>query len=125
MCFLFHMGWYAMRLALALILLLLSGCATESGLTKEEQSRQALRKQAYEAGRQYREQYMAAKRPIFRLKFRHEYPTMSEEEIDLLVNDAVEEAMRQEAQRLGRGAVSPPVSCTSSKIGSSVYTDCY
>jgi hypothetical protein len=120
-----------MQLALVLAILFLSGCAGESGLTKQEQSRQAIRKQAYEAGRQYREQYIAAKQPVFRLKFRHQYPTMSEEEIEVLVNDALEEGLREERQRLFGGptmrspAISPPVSCTSSRIGSYTYTDCY
>lgn len=203
-----------MRFALVLTILFLSGCATEGGLTKEDQSRQAIRKQAYtaqfampdmstqpqfndpaafavqpgpvgaqyiappdesqqapmpqalapaaalaapqatgqptsqapapqqpewmtparkkmyekayEAGRQDREQYIAAKRPVLRLKFRHEYPTMSEEEIDILVNDALEDGLRQEAQRRGSWpVVKPSVNCTSSQVGSYTYTDCY
>ena len=120
-----------MRLLLVLTILFLSGCAGGSGLTKEEQSRQAFRKQAYEAGRQYREQYIAAKRPVFRLKFRHEYPMMSEEEIEALVNDALEDGLRKEPiPRLGEPimnptVISPPVSCTSSQLGRYTYTDCY
>ena len=39
----------------------------------------------------FAQQYRAAKLPVFQLKFRHQYPTMSEEEIVVLVNDAVEE----------------------------------
>ncbi len=115
-----------MQLAFVLAILFLSGCAGESGLTKEEQSREAFRKQAYEAGRQYREQYIAAKRPVLRLKFRHESPTMSEEEIVVLVNDALEEGLRKEVPpRFGGPVMRPPVSCTSSRIGSYTYTDCY
>lgn len=120
-----------MRLALVLTILFLCGCATESGLTKEERAQQAHLKQAYETGRQYRQHYIAAKRPVFQLKFRHQYPTMSEEEIEVLVNDALEEGLREERQRLFGGptmrssAISPPVSCTSSRIGSYTYTDCY
>ena len=38
-----------MRFALVLTVLFLSGCATDGGLTKEDQSRQAIRKQAYTA----------------------------------------------------------------------------
>lgn len=111
-----------MQLALVLVIFFLSGCATES----EDRAHQARLKQAYESGRQLRQQYIAAKRPVFRLKFRHEYPTMSEEEIEVLVNDAVEEGLRQETQRLGRGPVTrPPVTCTSSPMGSYTYTDCY
>ena len=119
-----------MQLALILAILFLSGCAGESGLTTEEKPHLALRRQANEAGRQFRQQYIAAKRPVLRLKFRHEYPTMSEEEIEVLVNDAVEEgvqeALEQERQRLFGGSVMrPPLTCTSSRIGSSTYTDCY
>lgn len=115
-----------MRFALVLTLLFLSGCATEGGLTKDDQSNQAIRKRAYEAGRQYREQYIAAKRPVLRLKFRHEYPTMTEEEIDILVNDALADGLRQEAQRFGGMPVMrPSVNCTSSQMGSYTFTDCY
>ncbi|SPP64738.1 hypothetical protein [Nitrospira lenta] len=209
-----------MRFALVLTILFLSGCATDGGLTKEDQSRQAIRKQAYtapfpmpdmtaqpqfndpdafalqpgpvgskylnagpapaesdaeggaaalvmppatapappqaarqpatqqpqvpqepewmtparkkmyekayEAGRQYREQYIAAKRPVFRLKYRHEYPTMSDEEVEVLVNDALEDGLREEARRRSAGSVvKPSVNCTSSQVGSYTYTDCY
>ena len=124
-----------MRLALALTILFLSGCATESGMTKEKQADQAFRKQAYEAGRQYREQYIAAKRPVLRLKFRHEYPTMSEKEIEILVNDALEDGLRETAEQDMRryfngpgmrpSVLSPTVSCTSSQVGSYTYTNCY
>lgn len=71
-------------------------------------------------------QYRATKRSVFRLKFRHQYPTMSEEEIEVLVNDAVDEGLREEAPpSFGGAVISPPVSCTSSRIGSYTYTDCY
>ena len=70
--------------------LICTGCAESGSITHENQK-------AYEAGQQYRQQYIAAKRPVFRLKFRHQYPRMSEEEIEVLVNDAVEEGLRQEA----------------------------
>lgn len=70
-------------------------------------------------GKRWRQQYEAAKRPVFRLKFRHQYRSMSEEEIEVLVNDAVEEGLREAAnktrQRLFGGPVAgPPISCTSS-----------
>ena len=121
---------HTMRLALVLTILFLSGCATESGLTNEERAHQARLKQAYESGRQFRQQYIADKRPVFQLKFRHQYPTMSEEEIEVLVNDALKDGLRetseQERQRLfGGSLLQPPVSCTSSQMGSYTYTDCY
>jgi len=111
--------------------LVCTGCAESGSTTKEEIAHRKLMKEAYETGRQHRLQYIAAKRPVFRLKFRHQYPTMSEEEIEVLVDDAVEEGLREERQRLFGGPVvrppviSPPISCTSSRIGSSTYTDCY
>ena len=120
-----------MRLVLVLSILFLSGCAGESGLTKEEQSHKALRKQAYEAGRQFRDRYIAAKRPVLRLKFRHEYPTMSEQEIEILVNDALEDGLRKEPTPhfgepiMSPSVISPPVRCTSSQLGRYTYTDCY
>ena len=128
-----------MRLVLALTALLLSGCASTSPTAAhpsldEERADRARLKQAYEIGRQWRQQYIAAKRPVFRLKFRHEYPSMSEEEIEVLVNDAVEEglqkAVQKERERTFGGPVAsppvrPPVSCTSSQMGSYTYTDCY
>lgn len=93
-----------MRLVLILIFTLLSGCAEpRSDETLDPsfwtEERKALYYQGREAGRQYRERYIAAKRPALQLKFRHEYPTMTEEEIDVLVNDALQEGLRQEAER--------------------------
>ena len=119
-----------MQLALILAILFLSGCAGESGLTTEEKPHLALRRQANEAGRQFRQQYIAAKRPVLRLKFRHEYPTMSEEEIEVLVNDALEDGLREagetERRRLfGGPGMRPPVSCTSYNFGMFTNTDCY
>ena len=56
------------------------------------------------------------------LKFRHQYPHMSNEEIRILVEDAINQ----------EGPPGPPehlqptreLSCTSNQIGSSTYTDC-
>ena len=115
-----------MRLALVLAILFLSGCATAG----EERAHQARLKQIYESGRQFREQYIAAKRPVFQLKFRHQYPTMSEEEIEVLVNDALKEGLReageQERRRLfGGSLMRHPVTRTSSQMGNYTYTDCY
>jgi hypothetical protein len=128
-----------MRHAFVLAILFLSGCATES----EDRAHQARLKQAYEIGRQWRQQYIATKRPVFRLKFRHQYPTMSEEEIEVLVDDALEEGLREAGeqdrqrgfQRLFPEPVTPPpvtisppinpsVNCTSSKVGTYIYTNC-
>ena len=78
----------------------------------------------------FAKQYRSAKKPVFRLRFRHQYPTMSDEEIEVLVKDAVEEGLREalelERQRLfGEPVMRPPVSCTSSQMGNYTYTDCY
>lgn len=99
------------------------------------EERKAFAKKVNELAKRFAQQYRAAKRPVFRLKFRHQYPTMSEEEIEVLIDDAVEEglrdAMQKEGQRLfggpvmGPPVISPSISCTSSQIGSSTYTDCY
>lgn len=119
-----------MRLALALILTFLSGCAesrSEEAVdqtgSKWTEERKALYRQNYEAGRQARERYIAAKRPALQLKFRHAYPTMTDQEIDVLVNDALEDGLRQETMR-ARG-IQPSIDCTSSRMGSSTYTNCY
>ena len=55
---------------------------------------------------------------------------MSEEEIEVLVKDAVKEGLReageQEEKRFfGGSLMRPPVSCTWSQMGSYTYTDCY
>jgi hypothetical protein len=115
-----------MRLALVLIFTLLSGCAESKSQTHDPsywtEERKALYYQAREAGRQHRERYIAARRPALQLKFRHEYPTMTDEEINVLVNDALEAGLRQEAERR---RPMPPIDCTSSQVGSSTYTNCY
>ena len=86
-----------------------TGCAESGSTMKEESAHREMMKKAYESGRQHRLQYIAAKRPVFRLKFRHQYPTMSEEEIEVLVDDALKEGLQQEGQRLSGGPViSPP-----------------
>jgi hypothetical protein len=56
---------------------------------------------------------------------------MSEEEIEILVDDAIEEGVRKDSERrfdepnVRAPIVRPPVSCTSSQIGSYTYTDCF
>ena len=85
-------------------------------------------------GKRWRQQYIAAKRPVFRLKFRHEYPSMSDEEIEVLVNDALEEGLQETMQKncerlfdepdMRSPIVMPPVSCTVPD-GRYTYTDCY
>lgn len=104
---------------------LLQGKFQEMGMVVDDARLEELTKFAV-AKRKERLQYRATKGSVFRLKFRHQYPTMSEEEIEILVNDAVEEGLRKEAPpSFGGPVMSPPISCTSSRIGSYTYTDCY
>jgi hypothetical protein len=122
-----------MRLAVILILTLLGGCAgqkpdqasnrTGSLSTKE---RAALYQQAREAAQQSRERYIATERPALQRKFRQEYPAMTEADIELRVNDALEKGLRSEAGRRPDGPVrQPSLDCMSSPWRNSAFTNCY
>ena len=122
-----------MRLALVLIVTLLSACAdlqpdqasNRIGRLSAEE-RQALYEQAREAARLSRERYIAAERPALQLKFRQEYPTMTETDLELLVNDALEKGLRQQAGRRSDGPIrQPSMDCMSSVWRSSALTNCY
>ena len=132
-----------MRLALALIFTLLSGCA-ESRLDKAIDSesgndtaaeptgsywteeRKALYHQDREGARQAREQYIAATRPVLGRQFRQEYPSMAEADIELLVNDALEKGLRPEAGRRPDGPIrQPQMDCMSSPWRNSTFANCY
>ncbi len=67
------------------------------------------------------------RRQALRLKFRHQYPTMNDEEIDVLVRDAARREPSPYAD--SPPAFAPPSpgqkSCISNRIGDTVYTDCY
>lgn|SRR5678815_820836 len=141
-------SWFVLSLGLVCIGCVKSGSTVESrstidlnSLTNNERrfveacggKRSCMEVRLYQL--RFATQYRATKQPVFRLQFRHQYPTMSEEEIEFLVNEAVEdglkEALEQEQQRLiGEFArrpqyMRPPVSCMSSQVGSYSYTDCY
>lgn len=62
-----------------------------------------------------------------RLKFRHQYPTMNDEEIETLVSDAFRSEPSPYASSPPAFAPQPPSrkSCISNRIGDTVYTDCY
>lgn len=95
-----------MRVALAIIFTLLTGCA-ESRLGREMDSdsridtvsdqpgnvwteeRKALYDQAREGLQLARERYIATTRPILERKFRQEHPDLDETEIEALVNEAL------------------------------------
>lgn len=111
-----------------------SESTSESILKEDKRAERARLKELSEIVLRRRQQYIAAKRPVFRLKFRHEYPSMSEEEIEVLVKDAVEEGLREAMQKereslfdepVIRPSLRPPINCTSSQMGSYTYTDCY
>jgi hypothetical protein len=122
-----------MQLALALILTLLSACAdlhphktsspTDSSSTEE---RQAIYEQAREGARLSREQYLATTRPALQRQFRQEYPTMTEGDIEVLVNEALEKGLRPEAGRRPHGPIrQPQMDCMSSLWRNSAFANCY
>ena len=122
-----------MRFALALLFPLLSACADlkpgktsdpAGSLTTEE--REALYHQAREGARQSRERYIATTRPALQRQFRHEYPTMPDAEIEVLVNEALENGLRPEAGRRPDGPIrQPQMDCMSSPWRNSVFANCY
>ncbi|MBX3330620.1 MAG: hypothetical protein KF722_09485 [Nitrospira sp.] len=122
-----------MRLTLALFFTLLSACAdlnphkasyqTGSFSTDE---RQSLYDQALEGARLSRERYIATTRPALQLKFRQEYPTMTEADIEVLVNDALEKGLRPETGRRPDGPIrQPQMDCMSSPWRNSAFANCY
>ena len=122
-----------MPLALALLFTLLSACADlkpdkisdRTGRLSTEE-RGALYQQAREAAQQSREQYIATTRPALQRKFRQEYPTMSEADVELLVDDALEKGLRPEARRRSDGPIrQPQLDCMSSSWRNSAFSNCY
>lgn len=114
-----------MRLALAFILTLLTGCAgshlndgidpgprtnassdqTDSPWTEE---RKALYDQAREGLRQSRERYIAATRPILESKFRQEHPDLDQTEIEAMVNEALAKGYHPETKSRPEGPARLP-----------------
>lgn len=122
-----------MRLALVLLFTLLSACADlKPGKTSDPagslstEEREALYQQAREAEQQSREQYIATTRPALQRKFRQEYPTMTEADLELLVNEALEKGLRPEARRRPDGPIrQPQMDCMSSPWRNSAFSNCY
>jgi hypothetical protein len=122
-----------MRLALALIFSLLGACAgpkpdhvsnRTGSLSTDE--RAALYQQAREAAQQSRERYIATERPALQRTFRREYPTMTDEDLEFLINDALEKGLRSEAGRRPDGpARQPSLDCMSSSWRNSAFGNCY
>lgn len=121
-----------MRLALALFLTLVSACAgVKPGKTsgpvgsRSAEEREALYQQAREGLRQAQERYIATTRPVLQRQFRHEYPTMPEAEIEVLVNDALEKGLRPVAGRRPDGPIRQhQMGCLSSPWRNSVFANC-
>jgi hypothetical protein len=122
-----------MRLAVILLLTLLGGCA---GLQPDQASdrsgrlspneRAALYQQAREGAQQSHERYIATTRPVLQRQFRQEYPTMTEADIEVLVNDALENGLRQVPRRRPDGPLrQPSLDCMSSAWRNSALTNCY
>ncbi|MFZ3012068.1 MAG: hypothetical protein WA045_00045 [Nitrospira sp.] len=135
-----------MRLALALLITLLSGCAgsgLEHGIDPESRTdtvsdqtgslstekRKALYQQASEGLRQSRERYIATTRPVLEHKFRQEYPDLTDTEIETLVNEALAKGYRHEAESRPEGPArlppQRPINCMPSPGGWPSSSNCY
>ncbi len=122
-----------MQIALALLFTILSACTElkpekisdrTGSLSTEE--RGALYQQAREAAQQSRDRYIATTRPALQRKFRQEYPTMAEADLELLVDDALEKGLRPEAGRRPDGPIrQPQLDCMSSSWRNSAFSNCY
>ncbi len=132
-----------MRLALALILFLLAGCTTShrhqpvNPPSRTEQAtdqtrrtwtteREALYQQAREWQLQAREQYIATARPALQHKFRQDYPSLADAEIEALVENALEKGFRPEARRRLEGPIrQPPIDCLPPTWRGPPHSNCY
>jgi len=132
-----------LRITLAVALSLLTACAeshlskgtdpdsrTEKGTDHTDrdwsEKRKALYQQAREGLRLSRERYIETTRPVLQHKFRDEYPHLSEKDIDVLVNDALEKGFRPEATRQPERPIrQPPMNCLPSTWGGPPQTNCY
>jgi hypothetical protein len=114
-----------MRLALALLITLLTGCTEsrlEHGVDPESstntasdptgsvwtEKRKALYQQASEGLRQSRERYITTTRPVLEGKFRQEHPELTDAEIETLVNEALAKGYRHEAEPRPEGPARLP-----------------
>jgi len=122
-----------MWLALALIVTLLTACAlvdrnhtSDRAGSLSTKERKALHEQAREAARLSAARYLAIERPALERKLRQEHPTMTDADIDLLVDDALSKGLRQPPERSPDGPLRPPpMDCTSSPAGRPVSPNCY
>ena len=135
-----------MRLALAFIFTLLTGCAgsgLEHGIDPESRTnpasdqtgntwteeRKALYHQASEGLRLARERYIATTRPVLESKFRQEHPDLTDTEIETLVNEALAKGYRHEAEPRPEGPARlpppRPMNCMPSPGGWPSNPNCY
>jgi hypothetical protein len=122
-----------MRLAVILLFTLLSACTglnfdktSDRTGSLSNQERETLHQQAREGAQRSREQYIATTRPALQRKFRQEYPTMNDADLELLVNDALEKGLRTEAGRRPDGPIrQPQMDCMSSSWRNSAFSNCY
>ena len=114
-----------MRLALAFILTLLTGCAEsrlEQGMDPDSrttatsdhigsewtQERKARYDQAREGLRQSQERYIAATRPVLERMFRQEHPELTDTEIEAMVNEALAKGYHPETKSRPEGPARLP-----------------
>ena len=135
-----------MRLALVLLFTVLMGCTgsgLEHGIDPEPRTdnasdqtdgvwtekRMALYQQASEGLRQSRERYIATTRPVLERKFRHEYPDLTDRDIEALVNEALAKGYRDEAEPRPEGPArlppQRPMNCLPSPGGWPSNPNCY
>jgi hypothetical protein len=135
-----------MRLTLAVLLTLLTGCAEsrlDQGMDLESRTdhasdqtdslwtgkRKALCQQASEGLRQSRERYIATTRPVLERKFRHEHPELNDTEVETLVNEALANGYRHEAEPRPEGParlpLQGPINCMPSPGGWPSSPSCY
>ena len=135
-----------MRLALALLIALLTGCAEshlEHGIDPESRTntpsdqtssswteeRKALYEQAREGLRLSRERYIATTRPVLESKFRQEHPELSDTDIETMVNEALAKGYRHEAEPRPEGPARlpppRPMNCLPSPGGWPSNPNCY
>ena len=63
--------------------------------------------------------------PALQLKFRQEYSTMTEADIEVLVNDALEKGLHQEVGRQRLDPKSPPIYCMGPYRRRTLFPNCY
>ncbi len=135
-----------MRLALAFIFTLLTGCTgsgLEHGIDPESRTnpasdqtdrgwtekRKALYDQAREGLRRSRERYIANTRPVLERKFRQEHPDLTEMEIEAMVNEALAKGYRDETEPRPEGPARlpppRPMNCLPSPGGWPSNPNCY